>query len=151
MKEFTVYVDDDLHKRLCAEAERTGLKKAEVVRAAIAAAIEGRIVSYKKPQPPRLRARLKAAKGYVKELLAGQRPATTRPGRRWQKCLYLFRAQRGKYHCMQGRKKQTFPKCFHGCKAYYQRGQRNQIVTNRPLSTGKYRTGWKGRNCKKTL
>lgn len=120
MKEFTVYLDDELHEALTGEALRVGLKKAEIVRAAIAAAIEGRVVTYKRPRPPCLKARLKTAKGYVKDVLDSG-PPTSRPGRRWQKCSYLFRAARGKYHCMQPVKKQAFPKCFHGCRAYYTR------------------------------
>lgn len=117
MREFTVYLSDDLHLRLTAEAERTGLKKAEIVRSALRAALASRLtVAYKKKKPRAKKVRLKAARDYVWDLLDGE-ATTPYAGRRWQKCPYLFKAAHGKYHCME--KKEAFPKCFHGCKAYY--------------------------------
>ena len=85
MREFTVYLDDELHAELCAEAARTGLKKAELVRAALKAAIAEKLaVPYKRPKPKDRKGRMKEALKYVTELLEGKAPVP-RPGRRWKR------------------------------------------------------------------
>lgn len=122
MKEFTVYLDEELHKKLTVEAERTGLKKAELVRTALRLAIDGEnAIAYKAKKSKKF-FRLKEARKYVEELLTKQPPTLT-PGRRWQKCPYLVKSAWGKYHCFS---KDVYPsKCFHGCKAYYPRPRKS--------------------------
>lgn len=126
MREFTVYLDEELHRLLTAEHERTGLKKAEIVRTALKAAISGKLATPCKRKKARDKnGRLKEARNYAAEILEGKVP-TLHPGRRWKKCPYLFKSAEGKYHCME--KKETFPKCFHGCKAYYPSTRRKPPV-----------------------